>query len=97
MVGPALHPNLHAIQANRADPSRLVLAERQSYCDFHVVFGDQLLLQRAPTASDIEDAGSAIGTRLLNVVLEFPLLSRFERVRFVAVQGARITKVTIEE
>src|SRR5258705_11946033 len=97
MVGPALHPNLDTGKANRADPSRLILAESQSERDFHMVFHHQLLLQRAPTTSDVEDSGSAIRACLLSVVLEFPLLSRFERVRFLIVQGARITKFAIEE
>src|SRR5258705_5858791 len=97
MVGPAFHLNFHAIQANRADPSSLIFAESQSDRDFHLVFFYQLLLQRAPTTSDIEDAASAIGARLLNMVLEFPLLSFFERIRFLVVHRARITKFAIEE
>jgi len=61
------------------------------------VFFHQPLLQRAPTTSDIEDAVSTIGARLLNVVLEFPLLSCFERVRLFVVHGARVTTFAVEE
>jgi hypothetical protein len=42
--------------------------------DFHLVFLSQLFLQRAPTTSDIQDAGGTISARLLNVVLEFKRL-----------------------
>ena len=64
-----------ARKVHRADPSCLVLAESQADRDFHLVFFYQPLLQRAPTTSDIEHAGSTVGARLLNVVLELPLLS----------------------
>src|SRR6266404_8516630 len=97
MVGPAFHLNFHAGKGSCADPCSLVLAKSQPDRNFHLVFFYQLLLQRAPTTSDIEDAGSAIGARLLNVVLEFPLLSFFERIRFLVVHRARITKFAIEE
>src|ERR1700688_1647070 len=97
MVGPAFHPNFHAGQVHRADPLSLVLTESQPDRDFHLMFSYQPLLQRAPAASDIEDARGAIGARLLNVVLELPLLSCFERVGLVVVHRARVTTFAVEE
>src|ERR1700719_172398 len=97
MVGPALHLNFHALDAHRLDPPRLLIAESQSDREFHPMFFYEFLLQRAPTTSDIEDASSTIGARLLNVVREFPLLSCFERVGGVLVHGARVTTLAIEE
>src|SRR6266404_4404743 len=95
MVGPAFHLNFHAGKGSCADPCSLVLAKSQPDRNFYLVFFYQLLLQRAPTTSDIQDAGGAIGARLLNVVLEFPLLSCFERVRLCVVHGARVTTFAV--
>src|ERR1700735_1031465 len=97
MVRPAFHANFHAGKVHRPNPFRLVLAERQSDRDFHLVFFDEPLLQRAPTTSDVEDARSTISARLLNVVLEFPLLSCFQGVSLLVVHGARVTTFAIEE
>ena len=61
------------------------------------MFFYEFLLQRAPTTTDIENAGSAMRARLLNVVRELPLLSCFERVRSILVHGARVTAFAVEE
>src|SRR5271154_2889261 len=97
MVGPAFHPNFHAWKAHRPDPFSLVLAQNQSDREFYLVLFNQPLLQRAPTTSDIEHAGSTIGPRLLNVVLKFPLLSCFERIGLFIVHGTRVTTFAIEK
>src|SRR5579862_1605844 len=97
MVRPAFHANFHAGKAHRPDPFSLVLAKSQSDRDFHLRFLDQPLLQGPPTTSNIEDARSTIGARLLNMVLEFALLSGFERVSLFVVHSARVTTFAIEK
>src|SRR5258708_2698815 len=97
MVGPAFHANFNAGQTHRANPLSLVLAQRQSDREFNPVLSYQFLLQRAPAASDIEDASSTVSPRLLDVVLEFALLGRFDRVGLVLVHGARVTTVAVEK
>ena len=97
MIGSTFHRNCHAGQVHRSDPFSLLLAKRQSDRDFHLMLLYQPLLQRAPATSDIEDARGTIGTRLLNVVLELPLLSCFERVGLVVVHRARVTTFAVEE
>src|SRR5271167_3454406 len=97
MVGPTFQAHFHPWKGHRADPFGLVLAQSQSYCEFRAVFFYQPFLQRTPTTSDVEDAGNAIGPRLLNVVLELPFLCFFEGIGLLVIHGAGVTKLAIEK